>query len=160
GAGSNGGPMPGAGRLEGPVRPFAAGVLAGATTPRQLAEKARAVPKQAAVHFEDGSVAQWYRDNGWSYPVQGPAAVGLGAVQQFFEALGLAKPPRVQISDPAVSLRGHPGDTLRHVLHLRTAEKRPVYAHGVSDQPWLAVGDARLNGTTAELALEVTSVPD
>src|SRR5262249_50887269 len=93
-------------------------------------------------------------------PVQGPAATGLAAVQQYFEALGLAKPPRVEIADPQVNLRGHPGQTLRHHLLLRTTEKRPVYAHGVSDQPWLEVGNAQLSGTAALRPLQVPAVPD
>jgi hypothetical protein len=156
---SNGGTQTVLVRVEVPATPFPAGVLAGATTPRQLAEKARAVPRDAAIHFEDGSVARWYEANGWTYPVQGPPAAGLGAVQQFFEALGLAKPPRVEVGEPVVSLRGQPGESLVHPLTVRTPDKRPVFAHGQSDQPWLAVGKARLNGPAATLPLEVTRVP-
>ena len=91
---TNGGNAAVAVKAEVPVLPFADGVLAGAVTPRQLAEKALKQPKEAAPLFESGSVATWYRKNGWAYPVPGPAASGLGAVQQFFEALGLTKPPR------------------------------------------------------------------
>jgi hypothetical protein len=145
--------------LEVTAKPFAHGVLAGAITPRQLAEKARKSAKEAAGLFADGSVAAWYRDNGWSYPVQGPSAAGLGAVQQFFEALGLARPPRVEVCDPAVALHGYPGQTLVHTLQVRTAEKRPIYAHAASDQPWLTVGTAELRGTSANLPLKVV-VPD
>jgi hypothetical protein len=76
-------------RAEVPVEPFAGGVLAGADSPRQLAEKARVAPKEAAVLFESGLVRKWYEENGWDYPIQGAQASGLGAVQQFFEALGL-----------------------------------------------------------------------
>ena len=68
-----------------PVKPFPEGVLAGAITPRNIAEKAKAAPKVAAPLFENGAVARWYIQNGWTYPVQGPSASGLGAVQQFFE---------------------------------------------------------------------------
>ena len=157
---SNGGTSAVVVRLEVPAKPFAQGVLAGATTPRQLAEKARAAPKEAAPLFEDGSVARWYADNGWPFPVQGPPASGLGAVQQFFEALGLAKPPRVELAEAEIKLEGHPGQTLIYPLRLSTPDKRPLYAVGVSDQPWLIVGKAVVNGALGTLPLQVTSVPD
>src|SRR5207247_323927 len=89
----------------------------------------------------------------------GPSASGLGAIQQFFEALGLTPPPKVEISERAVTLRGNPGDTLEHALEVKTQEKRPVYAHGVSDQPWLEVGRAKLAGRVATIPLRVPSVP-
>src|SRR5262249_2994976 len=56
------------------VKPFSEGVLAGAKSPRQIAEKAKAAPKDAASLFEKGNVADWYKTNGWTYPVQGPSA--------------------------------------------------------------------------------------
>ncbi|HZZ79404.1 MAG TPA: hypothetical protein VFE62_12850, partial [Gemmataceae bacterium] len=87
-----------------PILPFPEGVLAGAKTPREIAEKARLAPKQAAPLFESGAVANWYRDNGWIYPVQGPASNGLAAVQQFFEALGLSKPPKVTVNESYIRL--------------------------------------------------------
>jgi hypothetical protein len=146
-------------RLEVPAQPFAHGVLAGATTPRQLAEKARKAPRAAAGCFEDGSVARWYSDNGWVFPIQGRSAMGVGAVQQFFEALGLAKPPKVTVPEPAIHLRGRPGETLLYPLRLAAVEKRPLHATGVSDQPWLDVGKAILNGSLGTLPLQVTSVP-
>jgi hypothetical protein len=157
---SNGGNFAVTIRLEVPVKPFPDGVLAGAKTPRQVAEKAKAHPKEAALLFEKGAVARWYVDNGWTYPVQGPAASGLGAVQQFFEALGLTPPPRVEISARAVTLSGSPGDTIKYTLTVSTAEKRPVYAHGSSDQTWLEVGRPKLNGRTAHIPLVVPTVPN
>src|SRR5262249_14443922 len=51
-----------------PIVPFREGVLAGAKSPRQVAEKSRANPKGAAALFEKGAVAAWYRENGWDYP--------------------------------------------------------------------------------------------
>src|SRR5207245_1389726 len=51
-----------------PVKPFPDGVLAGAKTPRQVAEKAKADPKESASLFERGAVAQWYESNGWISP--------------------------------------------------------------------------------------------
>jgi hypothetical protein len=143
-----------------PPRAFGEGVLAGALTPRQLAEKARGNPKEAARFFESGAVARWYQANGWAYPVQGPVATGLGAVQQFFEALGLARPPRVEISEQVVSLRGRPGEALQHSVQVRTSEKRPVFAGAVSDQPWLAAGPVSCAGSAATIPLTVPRVPD
>jgi len=143
-----------------PVRPYPAGCLAGALSPRQLAEKAKANPQAAALLFQKGQVARWYQDNGWVYPVQGPAASGLGAVQQFFEALGLAPPPRVSVSAQRLDLKGEPGSAQEARLEIRTEEKRPVYAHASSDQPWLEVGRPLLNGRLATVPLRVAAVPD
>lgn len=143
-----------------PIKPFPEGVLKGALTPRQVAEKAKASPKEAAELFEHGAVAAWYKDNGWTYPVQGPAASGKAAVQQFFEALGLTKPPKVQISERKIALEGEPGQSLRASLQVSTEESRAVYAHGVSDQPWLEVGRAKLNGRVATLQFTIPSVPN
>jgi hypothetical protein len=143
-----------------PVKPFPTGVLAGAVTPRKIAEKARAAPKEAAVFFENGAVQQWYKDNGWIYPVQGPSASGLAAVQQFFEALGLTPPPKVRLSINSLSLEGYAGGSLRSSLEVTTPEKRPIYAHGSSDQAWLKVGRPQLKGRTVTLPLAVPAVPN
>ncbi|MBV9125244.1 MAG: hypothetical protein JO112_17955 [Planctomycetes bacterium] len=157
---SNGGTETVVVRAEVPVKPYPDGVLAGARSPRQVAEKARTAAREAAVLFEQGAVSQWYKDNGWSYPVQGPAASGLGAVQQFFEALGLTPPPKVEVTPRALTLQGQAGDTLRATLEIKTQEKRPVYAHAASDQGWLEVGRPKLNGRTATISVAVPSVPD
>jgi hypothetical protein len=157
---SNGGSLLVTVRAEVPVTPFPSGVLAGAKSPRQVAEKAKAKPKVAAGLFENGAVAEWYKSNGWTYPVQGPAASGLGAVQQFFEALGLTPPPKVDISTHKIELSGSTGEQLTYTFEVKSQEKRPVYAHATSNQPWLEVGRARLNGRVATINLSVPSVPD
>jgi hypothetical protein len=157
---SNGGSFIVTVRAQVPVKPFPTGALAGAKSPRQAAEKAKANSKEAAAAFESGAVAQWYKSNGWTYPVQGPAASGLGAVQQFFEALGLTAPPKVEISTDRIDLSGTPGEQLRYTLQVKSPEKRPVYAHGVSNQPWLEVGRAKLAGRLATIDLTVPSVPN
>jgi hypothetical protein len=143
-----------------PVKPFVEGVLAGATSPRQLARQAKAKPREAAGLFQSGKVADWYKANGWAYPIQGPTASGLGAVQQFFEALGLVVPPQVEINAQSINFLGNPGDRLDYLLEVRAREARPVYAHGRSDRPWLLVGQPRLNGRTATVPLRIPSVPD
>src|SRR5262249_39358529 len=99
---SNGGSITVMVRVQVPVQPFPGGVRAGALSPRQVAEKAREAPKEAAVLIESGAVARWYRANGWDYPVVGPTASGMAAVQQLFEALGLVKTPRVELSEDAI----------------------------------------------------------
>ena len=147
-------------KIEVPAVLFAAGVLAGARTPRQLVEKARAAPAEAARLFESGAVARWYRDNGWIYPVEGEPARGVAAVQQFFDALGLSGPPRLVLDQSALALRGNPRQTVQARLALSTPERRPVYARAVSDQPWLVVADIHLDGPRAEIRLEVPAVPD
>jgi hypothetical protein len=157
---SNGGTVTIAIRADVPPKPYPDGVLGGATTPRQIAEKAHAAPKEAAALFESGAVAKWFSDNGWIYPVQGPSASGVGAVQQFFEALGLSKAPKVEISQTALHLRGNVGQSAQAALELKAQEKRPVYAHAVCDQPWLDVSKTVLSGRMAMVQVVVPHVPD
>jgi hypothetical protein len=156
---SSGGPATVTVRVEVPIQPFPTGVLAGALTPRDMAIKAKLQPKEAALLFEQGLVEQWYKTNGWSYPVQGPAGSGLGAVQQFFEALGLTSAPKVEISDQSLHLKGAVAERIQHRLKVSTPEKRPVFAHGWSDQPWLTVGQPQFQGPLVRLPLEVTVPP-
>lgn len=146
-------------RAEVPIQPFPDALLAGARSPRRLAEKAQANPKDAAPLFESGAVKRWYESNGWTYPVQGPAASGYAAVQQFFEALGLTPPPKVEVYPGVITLRGQPGQALEAAIEVRTQEKRPVYGHGTSDQPWLEVARANLKGNSATIPVNVPCIP-
>src|SRR5579884_504478 len=156
---SNGGATVITVRAEVPVQPFPDGILAGAISPRQIAEKAKVNPKAASPYFENGAVAAWYESNGWTYPVHGPVSSGLGAIQQFFEALGLVKAPVVEISETAVQLHGAPGTRLEHVLQIRAQEKRPVFAHATTGTPWLRIGRISLDGRTATIPVQVPHVP-
>jgi hypothetical protein len=156
---SNGGNLTVHVRAEVPVKPFPRGVLAGAISPRQIAEKAKASPNEAAALLEDGQVARWYHDNGWNYPVLGPTASGMGALQQLFEALGLTASPKVHIDHTSIQLQGSVDASLKQTVEVRTQEKRPVFAYGSSDQPWLEVGRAKLDGRRAVVPLVVPSVP-
>lgn len=146
--------------LEVPVLPFPEGTLAGATSPREIAEKAVTTPKEAAALFASGAVARWYQANGWSYPVQDPAASGVAGVQQFFEALGLTTPPKVAIGASEVLLTGRAGSTAEGELQVYSLEKKPVYAHASSDQPWLEVAEVVHSGRNAAIRLQVKAVPD
>jgi hypothetical protein len=143
-----------------PVKPFPEGVLAGASSPRALAALAKAHVKEAAVLIENGAVSRWYEANGWTYPVQGPTAHGVAAVQQLFEYLGLVKPPKVELSESSVTLNGQPGERVEHVLTVATQEKRAAFAHAVSDQKWLKIGKTVFRGQSAKLPLIVQAVPN
>ncbi|HLH29016.1 MAG TPA: hypothetical protein VKW77_08865, partial [Acidimicrobiales bacterium] len=81
-------------------------------------------------------------------------------MQQFFEALGLTAPPKVDLSEPAVFFIGDPGDSLEHTIQVVAREKRPVYAHAVSDRPWLEVSRVKSGGRVADIRLAVAAVPD
>ena len=146
-------------RVRVPVQPFPEGALAGAQSPRELAKKAHDAVKEAAALIESGAVARWYQANGWTYPVLGPTASGVAAVQQLFEALGLVKPPRVELSEDAIRLQGKPGDKIEHSIAVITQENRAAIAHGTSDQPWLQVGKTIYRGRSAFLPLTIASVP-
>jgi hypothetical protein len=142
-----------------PVQPFPEGVLAGVISPRELAQRARDNPRAAAELIESGAVARWYQANGWSYPVRGPAASGVGAVQQLFEALGLVRAPRVQVGTPQVRLDGWPGESVEYAIPVTTTERAAVVAYGVSDQPWLCVRPTVYQKRTALVPLVVPVVP-
>jgi len=157
---SNGGTATITIRADVPIKPYPDGVLAGALTPRNIAEKAKAQPKESAALFEKGAVARWFKDNGWIYPVQGPSASGLGAVQQFFEALGLATAPKLEISQRALSFRGDAGQSLQATLEVRTPEKRPVFAYASADESWLDVSKTTLSGRVATINVRIPSVPN
>jgi hypothetical protein len=142
-----------------PVKPFPEGVLTGALSPREMAEKMRKAPREAVGLLENGAIARWYQSNGWIYPVTGPSATGLAAVQQLFEALGLARAPRVHLSEDVINLSGAPGARVEHVVVAVTDEDRAAVAFGASDQPWLEVGQPIFRGRSASLPLTVASVP-
>ena len=147
-------------RAEVPVTPFQLMPLSGALNPRQIASKAKANAKESAILFENGSVAKWYESNGWSYPVQGPSASGVGAIQQFFEALGLTPPPKTFINQTVVNLEGAPRQELAFELTVGTEDKRPVFAHGFADQSWITAKNPKLTGSSAILGFLIPQVPD
>ncbi len=156
---SNGGTVTVTVRADVPVTPFQGGLFDGAVTPRQVAEKAKANPKDAAPYFEDGRVAAWFASNGWTYPVQGPPMSGMGAVQQFFEALGVAKPPRVEVAPPGFQFEGEPGKVFHVSIEVSSPERKVVYGWATADKPWVEVGKTKLAGRSATVPVTVT-VPD
>lgn len=152
---SNGGNIEIEVTAEVPVVPFPHGVLAGATTPRMVAKKARANPKEAAILFEQGEIQKWYQANGWTYPVPGLSASGVAAVQQFFEALGLTEAPKVAINTQSLQCAGFPGEKRLLNIHVSTLEKKYVFAHASSNAPWLKCRPVEQQGSNATIPLEV-----
>lgn len=117
--------------------PFGQGILSGCTTPKDLAARMKDAPKQVAPLLEKGEIERWYTLNGWKYPVAGPAAQGIAAVQQFFEGMGLSKPPPLSVSPQVISLQGKVGQTLSGEVKLETSAKKWIYAFVESDVPWM-----------------------
>jgi hypothetical protein len=138
-----------------PITPYAGGLFAGAVTPRQIADKAKAKPKDTAPHFENGDVARWYASNGWVYPVQGPIMPGVASIQQFFEALGVAKAPKVDFNPKVLDLAGGVGKTIQATIEVSTNEKKVIYGWATCDQPWVHVGKTKLTGKTASIPLTI-----
>lgn len=147
-------------RAELPVVPFPDGVLAGSTAPRQVAEKAKLKPKEAALLFESGAVAKWYEANGWSFPVQGPVARGMGAIQQYFEALGLTSAPKCTAKPLDFDLVADAGQSVPMEVVVSTEDKKPIFAHATADHDWIKIHDPVGDGKSVILSFEVTSVPD
>ncbi len=123
--------------LEVAAMPFPHPPLDGAVSARDLAYKMREKPKESVALLENGAVEQWFTQNGWRYPVQGPTAKGIGAVQQFFESLGLSKPPPLTLSESEVTVLCQRGVTAIGQVTLSAEAKKWVFARVVSETPWL-----------------------
>jgi hypothetical protein len=149
-------------RLEVGSMPFPRGAFQGAASPRDLAEKMRANPKAAVGVLESGEVARWFRANGWAYPVSGEPARGVAAVQQFFEGMGLSKPPPLKIGEEEMRFLCVPPEVATGNIMLQTPAKKWVYAQAESDRPWLKVLTPAVSGPQqAAVAFEIdTSLMD
>jgi hypothetical protein len=161
---SNGGSITVPVKVHVPVCPFPAGVyandvLAGARTPREIALKAKNFPNEAAILFAQSAVKSWYASNGWSYPVEGPEASGKAALQQFFEALGLKRPPRLEVDTASFMLQGKVGACLSRRVTLRTEEAKLVYAQAWSDQSWVRCGPVVCVGNRAKIPIDIVVPP-
>jgi hypothetical protein len=142
-------------RLDLTPQPFLKAPFQGATNPRALAERMRTNPQRAVPLLEGGEVKKWFGANGWTYPVAGKTAKGVAAVQQFFEGMGLSRPPPVQMADTAVHLVCQPGETAPGQIKLRTTAKKWVYAQADSDAVWLRVTTPNVSGPQeADIAFE------
>lgn len=140
-----------------PVIPFTRGCLAGAISPRKLASLAKINPKEAALLFENNSVQEWYKSNGWIYPVPGPAASGVAAVQQFFEALGLVEAPQVFLEPRSHECSGRPGEKINLSFTIYSNEKRHVYAHATNtpSTPWVVCKQTDSDKNKSTISVEV-----
>ncbi|HTU92098.1 MAG TPA: hypothetical protein VMF69_18590, partial [Gemmataceae bacterium] len=155
---TNGGISEVAARLDVSSIPFAQSPFQGAASPRQMAERMRANPKQAVPLLENGAVADWFKLNGWTYPVTAPPARGVAAVQQFFEGMGLSKPPLLHLSEDDLHFFCTPPEVAQARITLRTHAKKWVYAQADSDKPWLRVTTPSVSGPQqAHIAFEVDS---
>jgi hypothetical protein len=140
------------GIVEVPVRldltavPFPRQPFQGVTNPRALAERMRTNPRPAVAMLEGGEVKKWFQANGWTYPVAGRPAKGVAAVQQFFEGMGLSRPPSVEVSQTVVEVRCQQPELAQGQVTLRTGAKKWVYAQVDSDKHWLRVPGSSFSG--------------
>lgn len=140
------------GVVEVPVRmelvaiPFDKAPFQGAKTPREIAVMMKNQPKPAGPFLESGDVARWFTSNGWKYPVQGMQAKGVASVQQFFEAMGLSKPPQVQLSPADIKLNCTYPDMTKGQTVLITGAKKWVYGTASCDQPWVRIAQPVVSG--------------
>jgi hypothetical protein len=161
---TNGGAITLTVRADVPVIPFPTGVygndaLAGARSPHEIALKAKQFPREAALLFEQLAVKAWYECNGWTYPVEGSAGSGKGAVQQFFEALGLTRPPLLQIDTAFLMFKGRVGELVSKRVTLSTEEAKPVYAQAWSNQEWVKIGTIKYLGNKVKIPVEIATPP-
>ncbi len=155
---TNGGAVEVPVRLEVGAQPFPWPPFHGARSPRDMAERMHADPRQAVELIERGELAHWFAVNGWTYPVQGPQARGLAAVQQFFEGLGLSRIPVVQVSETEVRMAPVPPEVVRWEVSLFTEAKKWVYGQVETDVPWLTILTPEVSGPQkAAVAFEVDS---
>ena len=149
-------------RMDLAAHPFPRAPFQGARAPRELAERMRTQPKAAVPMLESGEVAKWFAANGWNYPVRGAPARGVAGIQQFFECMGLSKPPVVQVSQSEMRIHCNSGNPLRREVTLSTASKKWVYANVESDEPWLKVLTPQVAGpqqTTIAFEVDPRQMP-
>jgi hypothetical protein len=133
-------------RMDLVAQPFARAPFQGAKTPREMAERMRNQPKAAVPLLESGEISRWFTSNHWNYPVRGLLAKGVAGVQQFFEAMGLSKPPPVQISQSEVRFTCNYPERSRFQITLNTPARKWVYGQVESDKPWIKVQTPNVGG--------------
>lgn len=126
--------------------PFGHAPYKGAAKPRELAQRMLTNPKPAVHLLETGEVSRWFAANGWNYPVAGEPARGVAAVQQFFECLGLSKPPTLQLSDSEVRLQCKAPQVVSGQVTVRANSRKWVFAQTECDAPWLRVTTPSVSG--------------
>ena len=148
-----------------PIIPFPKGVyandaLAGAKSPHEIALRSKQFPKEAGLLFEQGAVKAWYASNGWIYPIEGSEGSGKGAIQQFFEALGLTRPPHLTSDTGFLMYRGRIGERQTKYVTLSTEEAKPLYvAMTWTDQDWVKFGPIKYQGNRVKVPVEIVVPP-
>lgn len=133
-------------RMDVAAQPFGKAPFQGVRSQRDLADKMRQQPKVAGPILESGEVQRWFAQNGWTFPVSGTPIKGVGGVQQFFEGMGVSKPPPVQLSQGEFRFTCKYKEVLRGQVTLQTAVKKWVYAQVASDSPWLKATLPQVSG--------------
>jgi hypothetical protein len=155
---SNGGIVEVPVRLSVAAHPFAHAPYKGAGTPRDLAVRMRTNPKPAVALLESGEVARWFQLNAWPYPVNGPTAAGMAAVQQFFESMGLARPPTLSLSESALHFICTPPESAVGQATFQAAERKWVYGRLSCDAAWVRLPSSVFSGPQkADLSFEIDS---
>src|SRR5262249_9012659 len=140
------------------VVPFARPPFQGADSPRDLAERMRAQPKQAGPLLESGEVARWFTANGWGYPVPFATAPGVAAGKQVCEGMSGGRRPPVELSETEARFLCQYPEVAQGEVKLRTAVRKWVYGQTESDVPWLRPKTPMVSGPQqATIAYEVDS---
>jgi hypothetical protein len=143
-------------RMDLASQPFTKAPFQGVRTQREMAERMRIQPKAAGPVLESGDVQRWFALNGWNYPVHGAQIKGVGGVQQFFEGMGVSKPPIVHLSKDELRVACRYKDITREQVTLQTTAKKWVYAQVTSDSPWLKTPNPQVSGPQhASVPLEI-----
>jgi hypothetical protein len=114
--------------------------------PQDLAKLMLAHPKQAAKWLADGSVRKLFNQERWDFPVRGPLAPSLGAVQQYFEALRLSQIPRVTLDAAGFDITCEAPEVVTRAITLSTGSKKWVYAFVESGAFWLRPRESAVAG--------------
>ena len=121
-------------------------------------KRMRQQPKSAVPLLENGDIAKWFAANGWTYPVEGPTAKGVAAVQQFFEGMGLSRPPIVAPVESEYHYTLVPPEVATGQVLLRASSKKWIYATADSNRHWLRLAAASVSGSQqAVLGFEIDS---
>ncbi len=145
-------------RLDLGATPFALPPFKGASSPNDMAKRMLTNPKAAVPLLENGEIQKWFTANGWAFPSMGIPTSGIAAVQQFFEGMGLSKPPPLQLSENEVRCFCVPPEVMPREVILFTDTKKWVYGQADTDVLWLRIVTPQFAGPRqATLAFEIDS---
>jgi len=144
---TNGGTVEVPVELEVSPLPFPAEPFRGITEPKYLAAQMRLHAKEAARLLREGVVRQWFETNHWVWPVAGDTAPGVAAVQQFYEGLGVNKPPRLEVEPAEIHCTVQSEEERPEFAVLfRSPDPKWVYARITTTEPWLTVDRETIYG--------------